>query len=235
VKRTVFRDFSAVVTTLADDECDVTVSTGVKARDGDIWVTAGADLAQYRRNPVVLFAHDPTRPVGNASSIRIAGDALLARVKFAPAGASVTADEVRGLVKGGVIRAVSAGIIVNAYEPINPNRPANGLRITSWELLEFSFVSVPANPDALVTARHLRSGAAPQAVEAYPLFALAARLNEPMTEERARRIIADARRIGRTPEFHLRWLAAARGAAFGSSDIEDRARRARIAEELAEK
>ena len=153
MKAPLMRFLAATTTALNEFEVDVIVSSDAVARDNDVWDTAGLKLASYRRNPVVLFNHDPATPVGTASNIRVAGDKLLARVTFAPAGVSTKADEIRGLVKAGVLLGVSAGIQAISAEPLDPAKPRGAVRVTSAELLEFSFVAVPANTDAVVTAR----------------------------------------------------------------------------------
>ena len=141
------------VTEIGDDEVEVVMSTGAIARDGHILVPGGADLAQYRANPVVLWQHDPCQPVGTAEGVRVDGDKIVARIRFAPLGVSEVADRTRGLVKSGVIGAVSVGFDPTEGEPLDPARPRGGQRFTGWELLECSFVSVPADTGAVVTAR----------------------------------------------------------------------------------
>ncbi len=138
---------------IGDDEVEVVMSTGAIARDGHILVPGGADLTQYRANPVVLWQHDPGQPVGTAEGVRVDGDKIIARVRFAPLGISEVADRTRGLVKSGVIGAVSVGFEPTEGEPLDPARPRGGQRFTGWELLECSFVSVPADTGAVVTAR----------------------------------------------------------------------------------
>ena len=141
------------VTEVGEDEVEVVMSTGAIARDGHILVPGGANLTHYRANPVVLWQHDPDQPVGNAEGVRVDGDKIVARIRFAPLGVSEVADRTRGLVKSGVIGAVSVGFEPTEGEPLDPARPRGGQRFTGWELLECSFVSVAADTGAVVTAR----------------------------------------------------------------------------------
>jgi HK97 family phage prohead protease len=141
------------ISALNADEVEVVMSTGALARDGHILVPQGAILDSYRANPVVLFQHDANVPVARASDIRVTGDTIVATITFAPLGVSAKADEIRGLVKSGIINAVSVGFDPQDGEPLDPKRPRGGMRYTVWELLECSFVSVPADTGAVVTAR----------------------------------------------------------------------------------
>lgn len=145
--------FRAQVNVLGEDEVEVVMSTAAVARDGHILIPQGCVLDNYRANPIVLWSHDPNYPIGNAENVAIAGDKITARIRFAPLGISAKADEVRGLMKSGVVRAVSVGFDPVEMEPLNPNRPRGGQRISTWELLELSPVSVPADTGAVVTAR----------------------------------------------------------------------------------
>ena len=143
----------ATISTLSDDEVEVVMSTGAIARDGHILVPQGAQLDNYRANPVVLWQHDAKVPVARASDIRVAGNDITAKITFAPLGVSPDADKVRGLVKSGIVNAVSVGFDPIDGDPLDPRRPYAGKRYTEWELLECSFVSVPADTGAIVTAR----------------------------------------------------------------------------------
>jgi HK97 family phage prohead protease len=141
------------VKALGDDEVEAILSTDVLARDGHVLVPEGADLANFRRNPIILWQHMPTEPVGRAENIEVKGNKIVAKIRFAPAGVSPTADQIRGLVKSGIITTMSVGFEVRDSVPLDPSRPRGGQRITSWEPIECSFVSCPADTGAVVTAR----------------------------------------------------------------------------------
>jgi hypothetical protein len=85
------------------------------------------------------------------SQLQVEIGRLEALGEFAPEGVSELADEYCALAKAGVINAVSVGFISLAREPLREG----GWRFASWELLELSLVSVPANPNALVIERSL--------------------------------------------------------------------------------
>lgn len=144
---------TGLVNDLGDDEVEVILSTSNLARDGHVLVANGAMLENYRANPVVLWHHSPDDPIGICETIEISGDKIVGRVRFAPLGISQKADEIRGLVKAGVVRAVSVGFDPKNGEPLDPRKPKGGQRFTEWELWELSFCSVPVDPGSLVTAR----------------------------------------------------------------------------------
>lgn len=153
----------AQIRNLAADEIAVIMSTDALARDGHVLVTRGCVLENYRKNPIVLWSHDPTQPIGNAESIEVGANAITATVRFAPPGASARADEIRALAKSGVIRAVSVGFDAIDMQPLDPKRPRGGQRITRWELLELSLVSTPADPGAMIIGRsNMTPGANPR-------------------------------------------------------------------------
>lgn len=141
------------VTALGEDEVEVRMSTASIARDGHVLVPQGCMLENYRANPIWLWQHDPEHPIATAEDIQVGDDAITARVRFAPMGISHKADEIRGLVKAGIVRGVSVGFEPLDGEPLDPRNPRGGMRFTSWELLESSFCSIPVDTDAVVTAR----------------------------------------------------------------------------------
>ena len=120
---------------------EVIISTNDVDRSGDIVDQAGWDLANYKNNPVVLYGHDYySLPIGICDSIEVVGNNLVAKGRFAPADANPFAQQVRKLYDLKILRTTSVGFIVKETE---------GNKITKAELLEFSFVPVPANPYAL--------------------------------------------------------------------------------------
>ena len=116
---------------------EVIITTENVDRFREVIKLDGWQLEHYRSNPVVLWGHDHDQPIGMATSIEVINGKMIAKGKFAP---TEKAQEIRRLYDAGIIRATSVGFIEKERE---------GQYITKAELLEFSFVSVPANPYAL--------------------------------------------------------------------------------------
>lgn len=148
------KQYVAAVATKADDDSrqiDFTISTGAIDRDRDIISPAGWKLANYKKNPVILWAHSySTPPIGRAAKIRVEGDTLRARAEFAPAEVFPLAETVFQLIKGGFLRATSVGFRPLKYAY---NAERGGMDFEQAELLEFSIVPVPANADCLMDAK----------------------------------------------------------------------------------
>ncbi len=147
------RAYGAESFAVGERQVRVICSTAEVDRAGDVVVQAGIDLSAYRRNPVVLWNHDPEQPIARALEIGLVDGRLQALVQFPPEGVSARADEVHGLVKAGVVNATSVGFMPLDAEPLDKAKPYRGQRFLKSELMEFSFVSVPANRGAVVVAR----------------------------------------------------------------------------------
>ena len=138
----------------------VVASTGDVDRHGDVILPEGWRLEAYRRNPVVLWAHDYRRPaIGRAAAVWQEGDALLAQVEFAP---TEFAGEVAALYRQGYQQGVSVGFRPIRFEERRDARSGAflGIRFLEQELLEISAAPVPAN------GRALRRGAVPASASA---------------------------------------------------------------------
>lgn len=123
---------------------EVVISTADVDRAGEIIDQNGWDLEFYKSNPVVLWAHDySSLPIGVTEDISVQDGKLVAKGRFAPEEANPLAQHVRRLYDLKIIRAASVGFIPREFDPNNASR------ITKAELLEFSLVPVPANPNAL--------------------------------------------------------------------------------------
>lgn len=137
----------------ADDSRKIsfTISTGSVDRDRDTLSVAGWVLDNYVKNPVVLWAHYYGQPpVARTESIVKRAKALRATAQFATAEEYPFADTIFRLVNGGYLQATSVG-----FRPIKwaYDEDRRGYDIEEQELLEFSIVPVPANPEALMDAK----------------------------------------------------------------------------------
>ena len=143
---------------LADNEVSVIMSTAdVIDQDNYSLDPRGCDLTRYAKNPVILWSHNVYSPIGQASNIVVGNSDIRANITFAPTGISPKADEVHGLVRAGIVRGTSVGFDVHESEPVDPKKPFGPRRATRWELLECSFVAIPADTGAMVTARNRRN------------------------------------------------------------------------------
>lgn len=126
-----------------------TASTPQPDRDGDVIEPGGV---KYALPVPLLWQHDRDLPVGQIETatitpagIQVAGhitrpqdgmpDSLSERLKTAWAS-----------IKSGLVRGLSVGFIPKDYDV----RPEGGMHFRSWDWLELSLVTVPANPGAHV-------------------------------------------------------------------------------------
>ncbi len=146
-------------------------STEAPDRSEDVIEVSGWDVGNYLKNPIVLWAHDYSKPpVGRAKSVYIdeREKALVFDVEFPsvqmlssdpanPSEHALFVDTVFRMCKAGILNAVSVGFkgVEASARDDQSDKPtyARGLRIKKQELLELSIVPVPANPEALVVAR----------------------------------------------------------------------------------
>jgi HK97 family phage prohead protease len=130
-----------------------TFSDGSVDRMGDTIDPNGWDLPDYKRNPVVLWAHDTTQPpIGRTVSIWSDGSRLLGDVEFATREQSEFADTVYRLLRGGYLKSGSVGFLPVAYDYADDDDRKFGIDFRRQALLEFSIVNVPANANALIAA-----------------------------------------------------------------------------------
>jgi len=128
-------------------------------RYNEVIELGGWQLANYRKNPVVVDSHDYSsiaRILGNSTDVRIKSGRLINRVKFAtdnPLGAMAYK-----MARGGFIKSESVGFIPVEWERGNSGAGEPSRTYKKQELIEISLVAVPANPSATVGLA-LKSGA----------------------------------------------------------------------------
>ena len=119
-------------------------------RMGDTISADGWDLTNYRKNPVILWDHNPSLlPVGKAVSAYIAEGQLKGVVEFRE---SEFAQEVMQAYKDGFLSATSVGFQPVDFKMSEDSDRPWGVDFLKQELLEDSCVCVPAHPGALMEA-----------------------------------------------------------------------------------
>lgn len=136
-----------------DRRLSFTVSTGVVDRDKDIVKAEGFMFEDYRKNPVVLFGHDASKPpVAQAETINARDGRVKSRALFATREQYDFADTIFQLCTGKFLRAVSPG-----FTPVDftVDKARGGVNFEKQALLEWSIVPIPSNPEALQEAKSM--------------------------------------------------------------------------------
>ena len=154
--------FSSEIKAIDETNMELTalVSTNAVDRYREVIDPDGMDAKNFRKNPVVLWAHDYSQPpIGKALWIKKEGDGIVSKVKFAN---TPRAKEIFELYKDGFMKAFSIGFIpmetenIPMDDPMMPEKPQDHKKprkiYRKWELLEYSAVPIPANPEAVALA-----------------------------------------------------------------------------------
>lgn len=152
------KQMSSVVQPMADRQLRFVISTAGIDRDGDVIDQDGWELINYRANPVVLWAHDASHmPLAKAVEIDVIEGKLCATVEFVPADVPHVGEKAEAalrLYKLGFMSAVSVGFRPLEFEVAKDRADEDDwfppFNFKRQELMEFSLVTVPANPEALI-------------------------------------------------------------------------------------
>lgn len=128
---------------------EVTISTGARDRHGEIVDVKGMNTKDY--NGVVLWGHDYySMPIGKSLSLRKTKDGKLISKAQLAVDEYEFAATVYKLIQGGYITDASVGFMPQEYDPATDTW-------TKSTLVEWSFVSIGANPEAKVSSKALAS------------------------------------------------------------------------------
>lgn len=144
--------YAGLAESLTDRAIKFTISTPARDRDNDQIMQDGWELVPYSKNPVVLLNHKASDlPIGKCVSIGVEDGNLKATVQFIPSSYPVVgqvAEAVYQMCNGGYLSATSVG-----FRPLKwdwAGDDSDGIVFSKQELLEFSIVSVPSNPEAII-------------------------------------------------------------------------------------
>lgn len=130
-------------------------SAEVEDRHGEIVVQRGWDLENYKKNPVVLWAHRSDEPpIGKMLEIGVNPETnqLEGKIQFAVEQYEF-AKTIFNLIVGGYQKAFSAGFINSRYEI---DQEEEKIYLVENELLEMSCVPVPANQLSLAKTKGIQ-------------------------------------------------------------------------------
>lgn len=114
----------------------------------DAWTKGGLD--NYQKNPILLFNHNYSQPIGRATNLEVDANGLKIEAEI-----SKSAGPTYGLVKDEVLSTFSVGFMI---KDADYNQVTDGYIIRDAELLEVSVVSVPCNQAATFSvAKSLKS------------------------------------------------------------------------------
>jgi HK97 family phage major capsid protein/HK97 family phage prohead protease len=134
-----------LVTKGVDDEQRILegiATTPTPDRVGDIIEPTGA---VFSLPMPLLWQHAQGQPIGHVLEARVASTGIHIRAQIAK-GVTDTIEDAWRLIKGGLVRGFSIGL-----KPITSSfRKGGGLHVTTWEWLETSCVTLPANTDASI-------------------------------------------------------------------------------------
>lgn len=113
-------------------------------------LTGGMDIAQYERNPVLLYMHERGLVIGYVKDVRVEGDSVTGELVFDEA--SDLSVRCKKQWEFGSLKMVSAGldIIETSDAPEHLVEGQTRPTVTKSKLFEVSVVDIGANDDALV-------------------------------------------------------------------------------------
>ena len=130
------------------------ISTASEDRDSDTIDSEGWELENYQKNPVVLWCHDYKEPpVGKALETWMENGKLRSRAQFPEESMNPFGYMVYQMYREGYLNATSVGFVPLEWTVNEERSGFMPMDFKRQELLEYSAVPVPANPEALVEAR----------------------------------------------------------------------------------
>lgn len=131
----------------------ILISTPSFDRDADRVMPMGGRVDDYLKNPIVQWGHnyyDPWATIGRTTSLEVTPEGLVADFELRPAANDLDPQNIVLLLwNGGWVKTASIGFKPEAAAP----NERGGLDFTTWSLLEWSVVPIPANQDALRLAQ----------------------------------------------------------------------------------
>lgn len=131
-------------------------NTKYKDRANDVVEPKAFDgaMGMYMENPILLYQHDMSKPIGKVFDFQVTGDGLFVHAEIAQG--TKDSDEAWALISQGILKAFSIGFYPKDW---TYDKPSDSTIINAIELIEISVVSIPANRESLFSvAKAFRDG-----------------------------------------------------------------------------
>jgi HK97 family phage major capsid protein/HK97 family phage prohead protease len=126
-------------------------STPVPDRMGDVVEPKGA---QFKLPIPLLYQHDSGLPIGSITSAKVTAKGIeiegYVETLDGPPTLKERLDVAWAEMKSGLVRGLSIGFRPLEWEPLDPKDPWDAQRFLSWEWLELSAVTIPANAECSI-------------------------------------------------------------------------------------
>lgn len=136
---------------------EIAISTSSLNNRGFRVLSAGLDISQYLKNPILLWMHnrpwqgrkDEILPIGIAENLRIDGDKIIITPRFDEK--DEFAVQIKNKYESGIIRMASIGInvIETSVDPAHLLPGQTRATVTKSKLFEISLVDIGENDDAI--------------------------------------------------------------------------------------
>lgn len=177
------------------------------------------DLSRATPSLPLLVNHNPDQIIGSAENVRLDGDKLRARLRFAK---TPKAEEIFSLVRDGHLSGVSIGYMVDASERTGERGGEAIFTATRWRLLEATITPIPADHSGSGIGRSLKTNnrrtnmsqaTSVENVDALSAAKNLAEIGEQYAKHGGRELASEAIRTGKDEK----WLSAALVARMASN------------------
>lgn len=140
------REISGIATSISTD------------RMGDVVVPGGAEF----KLPIPLLSqHDSRLPIGEVYEAEVTARGIRIKARVPKDTGLDYVETAWKQIKARLVRGLSIGFRSLKHEPLDTERPWDGFKFLSWEWLELSAVTIPANAQATIQTVKMFDGVAP--------------------------------------------------------------------------
>ena len=180
MKEKIFKSTLMEIKSSDEDKREITaIASSEKIdRDGDLVRVDGINIKEYKKNPVVLFAHDHSSlPIAKTTKIWKENKNLMVKMQFTQPEENSMGDTVYKLIKGDYLKSLSIGFKPDWDSAVRLEK-SNGWDFKSSNLYEISIVPIPANVASVVQSKGIQKALEDEVIDELELKEIELYLDE---------------------------------------------------------